>query len=157
MFFIFVYDLFEFFFFSRMCEVDAKVLFFCLWVFFCLWISRWQHHLLEGCLSPLSRFCTFGRLSLSFRVGLLLGLLFFSSNTSFPGGSDEKSICLQCGRPRFDPWVRKIAWSRKWQPTPVFLPGKSHGWRKLIGDSPSGRKESDMIHFSLSSLSQGDG
>ena len=34
-------------------------------------------------------------------------------------------------RCRFDPWVRKIPWSRKWQPTPVFLPGKSHGQRSL--------------------------
>ncbi|KAB0341322.1 hypothetical protein FD754_018248 [Muntiacus muntjak] len=41
-------------------------------------------------------------------------------------GSDSKSICLQCGRPGFDPRVGKIPWRRKWQPTPVFLPGKSH-------------------------------
>ncbi|KAB0387177.1 hypothetical protein FD755_002133 [Muntiacus reevesi] len=34
-------------------------------------------------------------------------------------------VCLQCGSPRLDPWVRKISWRRKWQPTPVFLPGKS--------------------------------
>ena len=34
-------------------------------------------------------------------------------------------ICLQCRRPRFHPWVRKIPWNRKWQPTPVFLPGES--------------------------------
>ena len=32
------------------------------------------------------------------------------------------STCLQCGRPRFDPWVEKMPWGRKWQPTPVFLP-----------------------------------
>ena len=51
--------------------------------------------------------------------------------------------CLQCGRPGFNPWVRKISWRRKWQPTPVFLPGKSHGWRNLVGYSPWGRKESD--------------
>ena len=38
-----------------------------------------------------------------------------------------KRICLQCGRPRFNPWVGKIPWRRKWQPTPVLLPGKSHG------------------------------
>ena len=50
-------------------------------------------------------------------------------------------ICLQCGRPRFDTWVRKIPWRRKWQPTPVFLPGESHGWRNLVGYSPWGRKE----------------
>ena len=54
----------------------------------------------------------------------------------FPGGSDGKSIRLPCGRPGFDPWVRKILWRRKWQPTPVFLPGESHGWRSLVGYSP---------------------
>ena len=62
----------------------------------------------------------------------------------FSGGSDGKSICLQCGRPRFDPWVGKILWRRKWQHTPVFLPGKSHGWRSLAGYSPWGCKESDI-------------
>ena len=36
----------------------------------------------------------------------------------------------------FDPWVEKILWRRKWQPTPVFLPGKSHGQRSLGGYSP---------------------
>ena len=35
-------------------------------------------------------------------------------------------------------------WRRKWQPTPVFLPGESHGQRSLVGYSPWGRKESDM-------------
>ena len=35
--------------------------------------------------------------------------------------------CLQFRRPGFDPWIRKIPWRRKWQPTSVFLPGKSHG------------------------------
>ena len=47
-------------------------------------------------------------------------------------------------RTRFDPWIGKIPWKRKWQPTPVFLPGKSHGQRSLAGYSPWGRKESDM-------------
>ena len=36
---------------------------------------------------------------------------------------------------------------QKWQPTPVFLPGKSHGWRGLVGYSPRGRKESDMTEL----------
>ena len=44
-----------------------------------------------------------------------------------PRGSDGKNICLQCGRPGFDPWVGKILWRRKWQSTPVLLPGKFHG------------------------------
>ena len=60
-----------------------------------------------------------------------------------PGGSDSKASCLQCGRPGFDPWVGKILWRRKWQPTPVLLPGKSHGQRSMVGYSPRGYKESD--------------
>jgi len=47
-------------------------------------------------------------------------------------------------RSRFDLWVRKIPWRRVWQPTPVFLPGKSHGQRSPEGYSPQGCKESDM-------------
>ena len=52
--------------------------------------------------------------------------------------------------PGFDPWVGKIPWRRKWQPTPEFLPRKFHGWRSLVGYSPWGHKELDMIdrpHF----------
>ena len=48
----------------------------------------------------------------------------------------QQRICLQCRRPGFTPWVRKILWKRKWQTTPVFLPGKSHGHRSLAGYSP---------------------
>ena len=44
----------------------------------------------------------------------------------------------------FDPWVGKIPWRRKWQPTSVLLPGKSHGQRSLVGYSPEGQKQSDM-------------
>ena len=44
---------------------------------------------------------------------------------------------------RFDPWVRKIHWRIAWKPTPVFLPGESHGQRSLAGYSPWGHKESD--------------
>ena len=51
----------------------------------------------------------------------------------FPGGSDSKKICLQWRRPRFSPWVGKIPWRRKWQSTPVFLPGEFLGWRRLAG------------------------
>ena len=45
----------------------------------------------------------------------------------------------------FDPWVGKSPWRREWQPTPVFLPGESHGERSLVGYSPQGCKESDKI------------
>ena len=61
----------------------------------------------------------------------------------FPGGSDGKRVCLQRGRPGFDPWVGKTPWRRKQQPTPVLLPGKSYGPKSLVGYSPWGRKELD--------------
>ena len=67
--------------------------------------------------------------------------------------SGEESAC-QCRRHkrrRFDPWVRKIPWRRKWQPTPVFLPGESHGQRNLAGCCPWGHRvryddSSDLAH-----------
>ena len=43
----------------------------------------------------------------------------------------------------FDPWIGKILWRRKWQPTPGSLPGESHEQRSLVDYSPWGRKESD--------------
>ena len=63
---------------------------------------------------------------------------------------------------RFDPWVGKMPWRRKWQPTPVLLPGKFHGWRSLVGYSPWGCKGADMterlhFHFSLSCIGEGNG
>ena len=48
---------------------------------------------------------------------------------SFPGGTMENRRCQRC---RFHPWVRKIPWRRKWQPSPVFWPGESHGQRGLV-------------------------
>ena len=70
---------------------------------------------------------------------------------SFPRGTVVKnpSAC-QCRRHEFDPWVEKIPWRRKWQPTPVYLPGKFHGLRRLVGYSSWGCKESDtteLLHF----------
>ena len=66
--------------------------------------------------------------------------------SDFPGGSGSKVSCWQCGRP----WVKKILWRRQRQPTPVLLPGKSHGRKSLVGYSPRGHKESDVterLHF----------
>ena len=51
--------------------------------------------------------------------------------------------CLQCRRPRFNPWVRKISWRREWLPTPVFLPGEFHGERRLVRCNPWDNKELD--------------
>ena len=49
----------------------------------------------------------------------------------------------------FDPWVGKIPWRRKWQPSPVFLYGESHGQRSLVGYSAWGPKESDTSESDL--------
>ena len=49
------------------------------------------------------------------------------------GGKEFTCQCRRCRRCRFDPWVGKIPWRRKWQPTPAFLPGKSHGQWSLVG------------------------
>ena len=51
----------------------------------------------------------------------------------FPGGSVVDTLPANGGRCEFNPWVGKIPWRRKWQPTPVFLPGESHGQRSLLG------------------------
>ena len=55
-----------------------------------------------------------------------------------------KEFSSQCRRHGFNPWVGKIPWSRKWQPTLVPLPGKSHEQRSVVSYSPWGRKELDM-------------
>ena len=57
------------------------------------------------------------------------------------GGKDSACQCRIFKKRGFDPWVGKIPWSRKWQPTPVSLTGKSHGQRNLVGCSPLGCKE----------------
>ena len=53
---------------------------------------------------------------------------------------DGKESTCQCRRPGFDPWVRKIPWRRELLPTPAFLPGKSHGQRRLVDYRPWGCK-----------------
>ena len=70
------------------------------------------------------------------------------------GGKDFNCQCRRC---RFHPWVGKILWRRKWQPTPVFLPRKSHGQRCLVGGSPWGHEKSDMTdhahtHYSYQTM-----
>ena len=55
----------------------------------------------------------------------------------------KESAYRRFKRRRSHPWVGKIPWCRKWQPTPVFLPGKFHGQTSLVGYSPWSHKESD--------------
>ena len=75
----------------------------------------------------------------SSRLHLFLKLE-YSSFLCFPHSSVGKESACRYRRPGFDPWVGKIPQRRKWQPTPVFLPGESHGQRSLAGYSPWGRK-----------------
>ena len=70
-----------------------------------------------------------------------------SIQVAINGSDGKKNIHLQCGRPRFYPWVGKIPWRREWQPTPVFLPGEFYGQRSLAGYSPQARKESDTTEW----------
>ena len=72
-------------------------------------------------------------------VNVLVGIL---QKNKKKGGlpwwlSGKESTC-QCRRRRFDPWGKKIPRRRKWQPTPVFLAGKSHRQRSLADYSPWG-------------------
>ena len=65
----------------------------------------------------------------------------------FPWWLSGKESAFQCRRRKrlgFHPWSGKIPWRRKWQPTPEFLPGESHGQRSLAGYHPQGCKESAM-------------
>ena len=70
----------------------------------------------------------------------------------FPGGASDKEPTCQCQRyrmPGFSPWVRKIPWRRKWQSTPVPLPGKSHGPKSLVGCTPKSRTPPSDFTFTL--------
>ena len=61
----------------------------------------------------------------------------------FPGGSELKVSASNAGDLGLIPGSGRSPGEGKWQPTPVFLPGESHGRRSLVGYSPRGRKESD--------------
>ena len=93
-------------------------------------VQVYEYFYMTDCLSPIVRLNN-------------IYIYFFKLRYRLPWWLRRQSICLQCGRPRFEPWVGKIHWRRKWQSTPVSLPGKSHGQRSLVGYSPWGRKESD--------------
>ena len=69
--------------------------------------------------------------------------IFLNANYGLPWWLSSKEFAWQFRRCRFDPWIGKIPWRRKWQPTPVFLPGRSHGQRNLRGYSLWALKESD--------------
>ena len=81
----------------------------------------------------------------------LFGLKLFRGN--FPGGLEGKVSAWNAGDPGSTPGLGRFPSRRIWQPTPVLLPGKSRGWKSLVGYSPWGRRKSDMterLHFTFS-------
>ena len=81
------------------------------------------------------------------RVGCVQFCSFFYSTNGLKHPTRwcrDKGYTCQCRTHWFDPWVRKILWSRKWQPILVFLPGKFHGQRSLESYSPWSCKETDI-------------
>ena len=61
----------------------------------------------------------------------------------WPSGKESACHCRRYKRLRFDPWIRKIPWSREWQRSPVFFPWESYGQRNLEGYGPWDHKELD--------------
>ena len=96
--------------------------------------------------------CILYWICLHFSLFVLIGCIQWTSVPQllclrgFPGGSAVKNLpaIQETQGHKFNPWVREDPLSRKWQPTPIFLPGKSHGQRSLTGYSPWGHKELDM-------------
>ena len=75
--------------------------------------------------------------------------------SGFPDGSEVKASACNVGDLSSIPGSGRFPWRKKWQPTPVFLPGESHGQRSLMGYSPRGHKESDTterLHFHFNNL-----
>ena len=104
----------------------------------CIRRSRWGQML--PC--PLG-VCHPGQIGLEMNLTSVSSCSLLPAVLGFPGGSAVKQSACQCRRHEFDPWVRKIPWRRKWQPTPTFLPGNIHGQSSLVGYSPWGRKVLD--------------
>ena len=76
-----------------------------------------------------------------------------SSNTctGLPRWLSGKDSACQCRSCRFNPWIKKIPWRWKWQPTPIYLPGKFHGQRSLVGCSLWG---SERVRHNLATKQQ---
>ena len=88
-------------------------------------------------------------------IALCKGMLYI--HLGFPGGSDGKASAYNAGDQGLIPGLGRFPWRRKWQPTPVPLPGKFHGLRSLVGYSPWCRRELDMterLHFTSSVCSR---
>ena len=103
------------------------------------WPQGWFRHHLWGCTESSSSSKGLHR---SVRLILAATLQVQFCGYSHPIDEDAASLVApgKCKRLRFNPWVWRISWRRKWQPTPVFLPGKPHGQKSLAGYSPGGHR-----------------
>ena len=98
--------------------------------------------------------CSSISLSMS-RIHLFLSnYIFVYVKKGFPrclSGKESAHRCKRCKTHRFDPWDGKIPWRRKWQPTPIFFPGKFHGqrawWATVHGVAKSQRWLSNWAHI----------
>ena len=108
--------------------------------------------------------CLWYTSSETFSLGTPLVMLctFFVASTAayhsrgLPGWLRQYRIHPLFRRPRFDPWVGKIPWRRVWQPTAVFLTGKSHGQKSLAGYNPwCGKEQIRLKQLSMHAHSSG--
>ena len=99
--------------------------------------KHWKH--------PLCIYRNLSLVDVPWIKGLTLSMLLgtFRENHGLPWCLSSREYTCLCRKRGFDPWVGKIPWRRKWPLTPVFLPGKFHGQRSLVGYSPWSRKELD--------------
>ena len=107
----------------------------------------WQFHLLEGICVLRFLLQIFRRIEVILPWWIFVSITLLApcnSVSESPWWFSSKESACQCRRRKINPWVGKIPWKRKWQPTPVFLPGKSHGWKSLVSYSPLGCKK--FIH-----------
>ena len=90
-------------------------------ILFCLKLEKFGFYIMHGIIS--------------FLLIATYKLLSIRSQKGFPGGASGKESACQCRRCnrrcKFDPWIRKIPWKRKWQPVAIFFPRESHGQRSL--------------------------
>ena len=77
------------------------------------------------------------------------GFMFLVAKYELPRWLSGKESTCQCKSLRFNLWVGKVAWRKKWQPAPVFLPGKSHVQRSLVGYSPYGHSQTLLSDYTF--------
>ena len=117
-----------------------------------------------GCIHSTSKSsiaCIYNTLKFTAKHGAKVNYPGTRQMLGFPG-KEATCQCGDAGDVGSIPGLGKIPWRRKWHPTPVLLPGKSHGWRSLVGCRPWGGEESDTtewlhFHFSLSCTGEGNG